>query len=140
MYFRGVAPVPQLRVVLLGVPPLLADLIEHVVATRLERRREGQRASGQPGADPLQIDFVTLSEADVSADIGALVSQPGPNVVIKWANPAMSTPALASAPNHVQVLTLSSDLTLIYGPGEQDSAAFTADALAETLYDIAMRI
>lgn len=140
MYFRGVAPVPQLRVVLYGVPPLLADLIEHMVAARLERRREGQRAPGQPGVDPLQIDFVTLSEADVSPDIGAPVGRPGPNVIIKWDNAAASMPPAVPVPNHVHVLTLSSDLTLIYGPGEQDSAAFTADALAETLYDIALRI
>ena len=131
---------PQLRVVLYGLPPLLADLIQHVVAARFERKQQEQYAAGQSGADLLQIEFATASEADVLPEMGASGGRAGPNIVIKWANPVLSTRTTLPVSSHSPVLTLSSDLTRIHGPGEDDCAALTPNALANILYDIAMKI
>jgi hypothetical protein len=128
-----VAAVRELRVVLVRVPPFLADLIRHVIAARFERRRAG-RFAGQPAAERLGITVSIVSEISDDADMGALINRAAPHVVI------LGTAAAAPVPGDVRVLTLSPDLSRIYGPGPGDSAALTPDVLADRLHDIARTI
>jgi hypothetical protein len=117
-----VVPVPEFRVVLYGVPPLLADLIQRVVAARFER---------------WQLELAVLAETGDTADCHERIRQLAPHVVILEANAAVALAAAAPLPGHVRVLTLSPDLTRIYGPVAGDSSVLTPDALADLLYRIA---
>ncbi len=129
----------ELRVILWAVPPLLADLIRQVVAARFERRHSEQRAL-RPLAAPLGIHI-----ADIPAFAGTELPCPrldgaDPHVVIVGWEAAASMGLTAPLLKQVPVLTLSHDLTRIYGPGEADSAPLTPDVLADRLFEIAAEI
>jgi hypothetical protein len=106
--YSGAHDVGQLRVAVLGVPPLLADIIYRVVSERLQ-------ASG-----------LTLLIVDGSS--AGTVSQ----VVISRGGLCASL-----LPNEPAVLTLSADLSQILGPRPHDVAPFTPNALAARLLAIA---
>ncbi len=105
-----------LRAVVVTVPPLLTDLIRHVLTSR--------------AALPIVAE---LTDADSAyARLRALA----PDIVIigPSAGPRPVDAALVRAllPN-ARVLALSADLTLLLGPGDNDSTAFTTDNLAARL-------
>lgn len=129
----------ELRVVLVRVPPFLADLIRHVVAPRFERWRFEQRG-GPPLAQPSAVNLSIISEISDTPDIGELVGRIAPHVLILGTAAAVSLRGAPSLPAEVRVLTLSPDLTRIYGPGQGDSATLTPDALADRLHEIARTI
>jgi hypothetical protein len=135
----GVAAVRELRVVLVRVPPFLADLIRHVIAPRFEQRRLEQ-CGGRPMAEPLGAALSIVSEISDTPDIRELIERMAPHVVILGSAAAVSLGAEAPLPSDVRVLTLSRDLTRVYGPGQGDSATFTPDVLADRLLDIAETI
>ncbi len=99
---------PGSRAVVVTVPPLLADLIRHVLTSR--------------AGLPIVAELVDADSA--YAHLRALPSG-GPRPV----DPALVRALLPAA----RVLALSPDLTQLLGPGAQDSAAFTPDTLAARL-------
>jgi DNA-binding NarL/FixJ family response regulator len=105
-----------LRAVLLTVPPLLADLIRHVLTSRAA----------------LQIVAELTDPDSVYARLRALA----PDVVIigpaggAWPVDVALVRALLPG---ARVLVLSADLTQLLGPGEHDIVAFTPDSLAARL-------
>ena len=109
---------PEFRVVLVMMPPLMVDLIRHVVAARCESIGAGQLRIieiREYGDDP----------AGASPDIVIL----GPTAARgPWAGPPL--------PPRARVLTLSSGFTRLFGPEPGDGVPFTADALAERLQEI----
>ena len=106
-----------LRAVLVTVPPLLTDLIRHVLISRAA----------------LAIMAELADPAAAYAQLRALV----PDVVIighsgggaGQVDAALVRALLPAA----RVLALSADLTQLLGPGEDDSGACTPDTLAERL-------
>lgn len=97
----------QLRVILFGVSPLLADMIYRVVSERL-------RASGVTLALIDGGDAGTASKVVISHGLGG-----------------------SPLPDESAVLTLSADLSQILGPGRHDVAPFTPHTLAARLLAIA---
>lgn len=98
------------------VPPLLADLIRHVLTSRAALRIVAE-----------------LADPDTAyARLRALA----PDVVI--IGPSGDTPPVDAALVRAmlpgaRVLALSADLTQLLGPGEDDIDAFTPDTLAARL-------
>jgi DNA-binding NarL/FixJ family response regulator len=113
---RGVAKVRGFRAVLVTVPPLLADLIRHVLTSRAA--------------------LVIVAELTDPVSAYARLRALAPDVVIL--GPARGTPPVdavlvrAMLPG-VCVLALSADLTQLHGPGEEDIDAFTPDTLVACL-------
>jgi hypothetical protein len=134
-----VEPVRELRVVLVMVPPLLADLIRHVVASRFEQWR-GELSAGQSNAEPLGVALSIIAEVSDTPDIGELVRRTSPHVIIVGTAAAASLCAAVTLPSDVRVLRLSADLTRLYGPVADDSTDLTPDALADRLHDISKTI
>jgi hypothetical protein len=112
----GTTTVPKLRAVLVTVPPLLADLIRHVLISRVGVSIIAEIADPETATERLR----------------AL----GPDVVI--IGPAASGYSLDSALVRLmlpgaRVLTLSADLNQLFGPGEADVNDFTPQTLADCL-------
>lgn len=102
-----------LRVVLIGLSPLLADIIRRPVAQRIE-------AAG-----------VMLSITDAETAYAAAA----PDVLIIRQGAMAQVPA--RMPTLRAVLRLSDDLALMYGPGPDEATALTPDSLAAALLAIA---
>lgn len=96
-----------LRVVLIGVPPLLADIIRRPVAARLE-------------AHGVMLSISGAAEAATAPDV--LIIREGVRA------PAPEWPARMPA-----ILTLSDDLALLSGPAPGEATALTPDSLAAAL-------
>lgn len=109
---------PEVRVVLVGLPPFLADLIRRVVAARAGVARFIVVEVGEPGDRP-----------DVLPPCIVIL---GPAVAAPWVGPPL--------PPGARVMSLSPDLARLLGPGPGDSAPLTPDVLAERLSDIARTI
>jgi len=107
--------VRRLRTVLVTVPPLLADLIRHVLTTRAAL-----------------LVVAELTDVDSAyAQLGAL----SPDIVIigpGGARPVDAARVRAMLPG-ARVLALSADLTQLLGPGNDDIDIFTPDTLADRL-------
>ena len=117
--------VKEFRAVLVMVPPLLADLIRHVVASRAE-------ASG--------FALSIVAEICNPTDIGERLRELDPDIVIVGsAGAALLIDAAAIVPR-ARVLTLSADLARILGPGKGESVAFTPEVLVESLRNILQTI
>ena len=103
------------RAVLVTVPPLLADLIRHVLTNRAA--------------------LVIVAELTEPASAYARLRALAPDVVI--IGPASGTPVDAALVRAMlpgaRVLVLSADLTQLLGPGEDDIDAFTPGTLAARL-------
>lgn len=108
------------RVVLVMVPPLLADLIKHVLEARIRR----------------DVEISIIADDEHAQDIGERVRRLAPDVLIVRAMVAPSLWAEVSHRHLVRVLSLSDDLTGIHGPGPGDSAPLTPDVLAELLHGV----
>jgi hypothetical protein len=115
----------QLRSVLVMVPPLLADLIRQVVASRAEN---------------LGVALSIVAEFDDSRDIDARLDLLAPDLVIFGTAVAASSIAPAAATPERRLLTLSSDLACVLGPNEGDIVLLTPDSLAHLLRDISQTI
>jgi hypothetical protein len=114
--------VKEFRAVLVMVPPLLADLIRHVVASRVE-------------ASVFALSIV--EEISDPTDIGPRLRALDPDIVIVGpAGAALLIDAAAIVPPRARVLTLSADLARILGPGKGESVAFTPEVLAGSLRNI----
>jgi len=116
--------VPELRVVLVMVPPLLADLIRHALAARFPAA----------GAIQLSVSTATGDPAEIGLSISPLV----PHVAILGAG--AGDVGLTGWPSGVRVLTLSPDLSQILGPDPDDREPLTPDGLARRLRDISQTI
>ncbi len=104
-----------LRTVLVTVPPLLADLIRHVLTGRAE----------------LLVVAQLTDATSAYARLGAL----SPEIVIigpGGAPPVDAALVRAMLPG-ARVLALSTDLSQLLGPGDDDIDAFTPDTLAARL-------
>jgi DNA-binding NarL/FixJ family response regulator len=111
-----VRDVPGLRAVVVTVPPLLADLIRHVLTSR----------AGLPiVAELIDPDSAYAQLHALAPDVVIIGPSGGPRPV----DPALVRALLPQA----RVLALSADLTQLLGPGAQDSDAFTPDTLAARL-------
>jgi hypothetical protein len=98
------------------VPPLLADLTRHVLASR--------------------VGLSVVAEINDPAIAAARLLELAPDVVI------IGTAAVARQPNPAQVrlllprarvLAVSSDLAQLFGPGDDDVNEFTPDVLVQCL-------
>jgi hypothetical protein len=117
--------VRELRLVLATTSELLADLIQHVVSSRIE-------AAGYS----LRIVAIVADAADLADELVTLK----PDVVIVGQR-------AAGLPNHppgdfpsARVVTLSATLEHIVGPREGEVALLTPAALAARMLDIARKI
>ena len=107
---------PELRAVLVLVPPLLADLIRQVLATRgLEVRIAAELS------DPR---IISTEMAALSAHVALL----GSTDLLHLVGGSLSS--------ETRILSLSRDLTELIGPGDRDRVPFTADNLVKALRDI----
>jgi len=98
------------------VPPLLTDLIRHVLISRAA--------------------LAIIAElADPAAAYARLPALAPDVVIIGHSGNAdqVDTALVRALLPAARVLTLSADLTQLLGPGEHDSVAFTPDTLAERL-------
>ena len=115
---------PELRVVLVMVPPLLADLIRHALAARF------------PAAGAIQLSVSTATGDP--RDIGWSISPRMHHVAIL--GPGAGDLHRTAWPSGVTVLTLSPDLSQILGPDPADREPLTPDGLARRLRDISETI
>lgn len=104
------------RAVLVTVPPLLSDLIRHVLTSRAA--------------------VAIVAELSDPASAYARLCALAPDVVI--IGPAGGAPPVDAALLRAMlpdacVLALSADLTRLLGPGDDDVAPFTPDTLAACL-------
>ncbi len=107
---------PELRAVLVTVPPMLADLIGHVLTSRVGLPIICEIADPEGAAESLR---------DLAPDVVII----GPTT---HAQPLSAAGVRTMLP-HARVLTLSADLSRLFGPGEDDVAEFTPDTLADCL-------
>jgi hypothetical protein len=130
---------PVLRVILVRIPPLLADLIRQVVDSRFERHRAEQLAQGRSKAPRVVFtSTVDIKEINALARSVSGAGLPGPHVIILGPTTALGT--MSAQPGMVQVLSLSPDLTRIEGPEEGMTYPLTPDVLADLLLAIAEKI
>jgi hypothetical protein len=106
--------VPELRIAIVALPPLLADIIRHGVRSRVRAATLTELADGQQAS-------VRLREI-------------GPDVVILGpAAEYLDATAVRTILPHARVLTVSADLSHLVDLGTGERAAFTPDALAARL-------
>jgi hypothetical protein len=113
--------VRELRAVLVMMPPLLAGLVRNVVAVRFKQ------ADAQ------------LAIVEEISDLEHLPQRLGatkPDLLIIGPASDASQKVAASIAAHTPVLTVSSNLNRILGPGPTDEVAFTPDALTRRLSEI----
>jgi hypothetical protein len=108
--------VPELRAVLVAVPPLLADLTRHVLTSRLGLSIIADIADLETAAEHLR---------DLAPDVVIV----GPAANTRGLNAAQVRLMLP----HAQVLALSADFSQVLGPGEADVSEFTPQNLADCL-------
>ena len=104
---------PALRAVLVMVPPLLADLIRHVLTGR--------------------IDQIIVAEARDPADAARMLRDVPPDIVILGPHGTAGLPdpqAVRALLPRARVLALSADLAQLLGPEEGEVCTFTPDTLA----------
>jgi hypothetical protein len=106
-----IADVPALRIALMGVPLLLADLIRHGLANRIADVAIAEIADLQTAAARLR---------DAGADV----------VVLGPAAPPQDAILIRGILPGAQVLSVSSDLARLVDLDSGDSVEFTPDALA----------
>jgi hypothetical protein len=116
---------PELRVALVMVPPLLADLITATVAARLARA--GVRLS--TFTVPAIVTHPAAPPGSTAADAAIL----GPGDAARAIARTLFAPAMP-------MLRLSANLTRLLGPRPGDSAPFTPEVLAERLRDITPKV
>jgi hypothetical protein len=112
----GERAVTELRVVLFMIPPLLAELIQRVVAPRLE-------AAGA--------HLSIVAALQQSADIAARLNDLAPHAIIATQDGARLLPS-----GQTRLLTLSVDLRRIFGPKPEDVALLTAESLSGRLLEV----
>ncbi|MGO8855493.1 MAG: hypothetical protein ACLQO1_07255 [Steroidobacteraceae bacterium] len=115
----------ELRAALILVPPLLADLVRHVAATR---------------AANLDITLSIIAKIDDPAELVDLLGRLAPDLVIFGPSAAVSRATETRLPRGTRVLTLSADLKRILGPDEGESAPLTPESLAQRLREISRSI
>jgi hypothetical protein len=103
----------ELRVVLVLVPPLLADLLRQVLATRGWNVR-------------------TLGEFGNPRSVGKELAKLSPHVVL-LGSPDSELLVSDALPPDVRILSLSADLTQLLGPRPGERTAFTADNLVNLM-------
>jgi DNA-binding NarL/FixJ family response regulator len=108
--------VPELRAVLVTVPPLLADLTRRVLTSRVGLSIIAEFA------DP---EIAILRLGDLAPDV----------VIIGLAAnaPSLSAALVRSMLPQARVLALSADLTRLLGPGKDDVSELTPETLADRL-------
>jgi hypothetical protein len=115
----------ELRTVLVMVSPLLAGLVRYVVAARIEQ------------SDARLVIIAETSDLQNLPDrLGAI----DPDLVIIGPARVTSQRIAASAAAHTRVLTMSTNLGQVLGPGPTDVVAFTPDALTQRLRDMLQEI
>jgi hypothetical protein len=130
---------PVLRVILVRIPPLLADFIRQVVVSRFERRRAEQLAQGRGSAPRIVFsNTADINEINALAESAAGAGLLVPHVIIWGPTTALGT--FSATPPKVQVLSLSADLTRIDGPDEGMTHPLTPDVLADLLLAISEKI
>jgi hypothetical protein len=111
--------VRDLRVVLFMIPPLLAKLIQRVAAPRLE-------AAG--------VRLSIVAAINQPADIVARLNDLAPAAIIATQDGARLLP-----PGQTRLLTLSADLSRIFGPKPDDIVLLTPEGLSARLLEICER-
>ena len=129
---------PELRIILVMVTPLLADLIRHVVTARFQERGLEARVRAAPGVSR-DAYAITAEVCDIE-HLRARVAVVDPHVIILGAAAAAALgPDLVQAPG-VRVLSLSADLAQIRGPADAEVNPLTPDRVADLLLAIAQSI
>jgi DNA-binding NarL/FixJ family response regulator len=99
------------------VPPLLADLARHVLTSRADLTIIAEIGDSEIAVNRLRDlapDVVIIGQAAHAAEI-------------------IETGLVRSMFPHARVLTLSADLTQLFGPGEDDVNEFTIETLTDCL-------
>lgn len=109
----------ELRAILIGVSPLLADLIRRAAGARLERAG---------------LALVIVAEIGETADPIPRLEELSPDLIILG---GASGPSSLCVFGQLPTLTLSTDLARIFGPGEGDSAPLTPRNLAARMVELA---
>ena len=107
---------PQLRAVLVGIPPLLADLTRQVLT---------RRADVSVVAELSNVETIAPGLLDLAPDVVII----GPPAQIGTLTAARVRQMLPSA----RVLAISADLLYLLGPGEGVVSEFTPDNLSASL-------
>lgn len=112
----------ELRVILVGASPFLADLIRRVVEARLQSAGVSLEVIAE--FEDLEAARGRLSAltADIAIFGGARAAEPA---IDGWSAP---------------MLGLSADLTLMFGPGDADVARLTPEALAARLIEVSRKL
>jgi DNA-binding NarL/FixJ family response regulator len=108
--------VRELRAVLVTMPPLLADLIRHVLASRV----------GVSIVAEINDPAIAAAQLRELAPDAVII---GPSAVVRQLDAAQVRLLLPGA----RVLAVSADLARLFGPGEDDVNEFTPDVLAQCL-------
>jgi hypothetical protein len=107
---------PARRAVLLGLPPLLAELVRHVTTGRAGLSIIAEIADLETAAErmlDLAPDVVIIGPAATSRNLSAA--------------------RVRSMLPRARVLALSADFTRLFGPGEDDVNEFTSENLVDSL-------
>jgi hypothetical protein len=115
----AVDEVRELRTILIGVSPLLADLIRRSAGARL--RRAG-------------LSLAIIAELGDAADLGPVLAQQSPDLIILG---GATAPPAPDAFGPVPTLILSTNLASIFGPDADDSLPLTPRSLAARMVELA---
>ena len=108
----------EIRAALVGVPPLLADLIRRVIA-------------GRPELSQVRVSI--FPEINDLADLAAPLCRLQPDLAIFGQTAATTELTTRLAQLSVRVLVLSADLTHICGSGPEDVEVLTPESLTTAL-------
>ena len=129
---------PELRIILVMVPPLLADLIRHVVTAKFQER--GIEAGVRAGAGVAHVACAITAEVCDIRQLRERVAEVDPHVIILGATAAATRGSNLVQVSGARVLTLSADLAQICGPAEAEVNPLTPDRVADLLLAIAQTI
>lgn len=105
----------ELRILMVMVPPLLVDLVRHIVGDRL----------GLSGVTLEVVDRIAEDLSDAPPDLMIIDQNTAP---LAFLTKSLSGPT--------KVLIMSADHTVIFGPGPNDVAPLTPQSLATHILNI----
>ena len=128
----------ELRIILVMAPPLLADLIRHVVTVKFKER--GIAVEAQTGAGGAHVAYAITAEVCDIKQLRERVMEVDPHVIILGAAAAATRGSNLVQVSGARVLSLSADLAQICGPAEAEVNPLTPDRVADLLLAIAQTI
>lgn len=129
---------PELRIILVMGPPLLADLIRHVVTAKFQARSIA--AEVQTGPRGAHVAYAVTAEVCDIKQLRERVAEVDPHVIILGATAAAALGSNLVQASGPRVLSLSADLAQIRGPAEAEVNPLTPDRVADLLLAIAQTI